>query len=146
MSVLVKSTYLYIFTATVIFATYGWWTFGVLGVEYFNGPEALIRIGKAISILIVCGYAFEWSCLLAAGLFSSKALGKPIDFTVDERDKQIVQKSIFASHMVLVAGLCLSIFGMAMGVEPFWVFNAIVLAYVFSVVAELATKLTLCRA
>lgn len=146
MSVLVKSTYLYIFTATVIFSTYGWWTFGVLGVDYFTGPEALIKIGKAISMLIICGYAFEWSCLLVAGLVSSKAFGKPLDLTVDERDKQIVQKSIFASHMVLVAGLCLSVFGMAMGLELFWVFNAIVLAYALSVVAELATKLTLCRA
>lgn len=145
MSVLVKSTYLFIFTATVIFATYGWWTFGVLGVDYFTGPDALMRIGKAISILIIGGYAFEWTCLLAAGFISSKTLGKSFDITVDERDKQIINKSIYASHMVLVAGLCLSIFAMAMGAEPFWVFNAIVLAYVLSVVAELATKITLCR-
>ncbi len=146
MSVLLKSTYLYIVTATIIFATYGWWIFGVLGVEYFTGPEALIRIGKAISILIVGGYAFEWSCLLLAGLFSNTMLKKPIDFTVDERDKQIIQKSIYASHMVLVAGICFSMFALAMGVTPFWVFNAIVLAYVLSVVAELATKLTLLQA
>lgn len=146
MSVLVKTTYLYIFTATVIFATYGWWTFGVLGVEYFTGPDALVRIGKAISILIVCGYAFEWACLLVAGLFGSTVLRKPLDLTIDERDMQIIQKSIYASHIVLVAGICFSIFGMAMGLEPFWVFNAIVLAYVLSIVAELTTKLTLCRA
>lgn len=143
MSVLVRSTYLYIFTAIVIFATYGWWTFGVLGVEYFTGPEAFVRIGKAISILIVCGYAFEWACLLVAGLFGTKALKTPINLTIDERDNHIIHKSIFASHMVLVIGLCLSIFAMAMGVEPFWVFNAMVLAYVLSIVAELATKLTL---
>ena len=143
MSVLAKSTYLYIFTAIVIFSTYGWWVFGVLGIEYFTGPEALIRIGKAISILIVGGYAFEWSFLLVAGIFSSKVLKNPIDFTVDERDRQIIQKSIYASHTVLVAGVCFSMFAMALGVTPFWVFNAIVLAYVLSVAAELATKLTL---
>lgn len=146
MSVLTKSTYLYIFTSIIIFATYGWWTFGVLGTEYFTGPEALTRIGKAISILIVGGYAFEWSCLLFAGFFSTKTLKKPIDFTVDERDKQIIQKSIYASHMVLVAGVCFSMFALAMGVTPFWVFNAIVFGYVLSVVAELATKLTLLQA
>jgi len=146
MSVLAKSTYLYIFTSIVIFATYGWWTFGVLGVEYFTGPEALTRIGKAISILIVTGYAFEWSCLLGAGIFSAKVLRKPIDVTVDERDKQIIQKSMYASHMVMVAGGCFSIFALAMGVTPFWVFNSIVFAYVLSVVAELATKLTLLQA
>lgn len=146
MSVLAKSTYLYIFTAIVIFTTYGWWTFGVLGVEYFTGPEALIRIGKAISILIVGGYAFEWSFLLITGMFSTRMLKKPIDFTVDERDKQIIQKSIYASHMVLVVGMCLSIFSMAMGVIPFWVFNAIVLAYALSVFVELSTKLILLRA
>lgn len=146
MSVLAKSTYLYIFTAIVIFVTYGWWTFGVLGVEYFTGPEALTRIGKAISILILGGYAFEWSCLLVASVFSNKILKRPIDFTVDERDKQIVQKSIYASHMVLVAGICFSMFSLAMGLAPFWVFNAIIFAYLLSVVAELATKLTLLQA
>lgn len=145
MSVLLKTTYLYIFTTTVIFAVYGWLTFGVLGAEYFMGPEAFIRIGKALSLLIVCGYAFEWSCLLVGGMLGRKALGKSFDLTVDERDRQIVHKSIFASHMVLVAGLCLSVFGMAMGLEPFWVFNAMLLAYILSVVAELATKLRLCR-
>jgi len=146
MSVLAKSTYLFIFTAAVIFGTYAWWTFGVLGVEYFTGPEALTRIGKAISILIIGGYAFEWTCALVAGLFSNKVLGKPLDLTVDERDKQIIQKSIYASHMVLVAGICFSMFALAMGIKPFWVFNAIVLAYLLSVVAELATKLTLLEA
>lgn len=147
MSVLAKSTYLYIFTAIVIFATYGWWIFGVLGVEYFTGPDELIRIGKAISILILAGYAFEWFCLLGAGIFSVKILKKnKEDFTVDERDKQIIQKSMYASHIVLVAGGCFSMFALAMGVTPFWVFNAIVFAYILSVVAELATKLTLLQA
>ena len=146
MSVLAKSTYLFIFTALVIFGTYGWWIFGVLGIEYFTGPEALTRIGKAICTLIIGGYAFEWSCLVLAGIFSSKVLKKPIDLTVDERDNQIVQKSIYASHMVLVAGVCCSMFILAMGVAPFYVFNAIVLAYLLSVVAEIATKLTLLQA
>lgn len=146
MSVLVKSTYLYIFTTTITYIIYGWWTFGVLGVEYFTGPDDLVRIGKALSILIIGGYGLEWSCMLLAGLFSSKVFGKPLDLTVDERDRQIVHKSIFASHFVLVAGLCFSAFGMALGLEAFWVFNAILLAYVLSVVAELGSKLVLCRA
>ena len=143
MSVLAKSTYLYIFTSVVVLATYGWWVFGLLGVEYFTGPEALTRIGTAISLLIIAGYAFEWSCLLGVSLFSAKVLEKPIDLTIDERDIQIVQKSMHVSHIVLVAGLCFCAFALAAGVAPFWVFNGMVLAYEFSVVAELATKLTL---
>jgi hypothetical protein len=37
-------------------------------------------------------------------------------------------------------------FALAIGVKPFLVFNAIVFAYLLSVVAELTTKLTLLEA
>ena len=129
MSAMTKSTYLYIFTSVVIFETFGWWIFGVLEVQYFTGPEALTRIGKAISILIVAGYAFEWTCLFGVAIFSAKVLkNTKEDFTVNERDKQILHKSMHASHTVLTAGLCFSVFAMAMGVTPFWVFHAMLLA------------------
>jgi hypothetical protein len=143
MPVLLKSTYVHVFTAIVIFATYGFWVFGIMGVEYFTGPDALIRIGKSIATLIVAGYAFEILLTMAIvgkdALLQAKAGIDPID----ERDKQILYKSLFTSHLVLCAGLFLSVAALALGVEAFWVFNAIVLAFMFSVIAELGTKLFL---
>ena len=141
MSLLLKSTYVHVFTAVVIFATYGFWVFGILGVEYFTGPDALIRIGKSIATLIVAGYAFEILLTIAIVGKQSFLLAKSGIDPIDERDKQILYKSLFNSHLVLCAGLFLSIGALAMGVEPFWVFNAIVLAFLLSVIAELCTKL-----
>lgn len=144
MPVQLKSTYVFIFTAIVIFAVYGWWIFGVIGIEYFTGPDALIRIGKAISILIIGGYAFEISVLLTMGIFSVKVLKSANnDFTLDERDMQILYKSMYNSHLALCTGLFLSIGALALGLEAFWVFNFIVLAFLVSVIAELSTKLFL---
>jgi len=141
MSILLKSTYIHIFTAIVIFATYGFWIFGVLGIEYFTGPDALMRIGRSIATLIVLGYAFEIIVTLAflgKQAISDAQLGND---PIDERDKQILYKSMFNSHFVLCGGLFLSIGALAIGVQAFWVFNAIVLAFLASVIAELCTKL-----
>jgi len=144
MSLLLKSTYIYLFTATVIFGVYGWWVFGYLGVEYFNGPESLVRIGKAIVTLIVCGYAFEIAVIFLVGIFGYKVQKQPLhEFALDERDMQILYKSIYASHLVLCTGLFLAIGALAIGWNAFWVFNLMVLAFLFSVIAELVTKLFL---
>jgi len=140
-SILLKSTYIHIFTATVIFATYGFWIFGVLGVEYFTGPDALMRIGRSIAALIVLGYAFEIMVTLALlgkqAILESRMGNDPID----ERDKQILYQSMFNSHIALCTGLFLSIGALALGIEAFWVFNAMVLAFLASVITELCTKL-----
>lgn len=143
MSILLKATYVHVFTALVIFAVYGFWIFGILGIEYFMGPDALIRIGKCLVALIVAGYAFE--IILTLALVGKQAIASAqsgLD-PIDERDKQILHRSIFYSHNVLCVGICLSAAGLALGFEAFWVFNAIVLAYLFSVIAELGTKLVL---
>ncbi len=141
MSLTLKSTYVHLFTALVIFTVYGFWIFGVQGVEYFTGPDALVRIGRSIATLIVAGYAFEILVSIAVlgkqALQSAKAGTDPID----ERDKLIVYKSMTTSHFVLCGGLFLSIGALAIGLEAFWVFNAMVLAFLCSVIAELATKL-----
>jgi len=140
-SILLKSTYIHIFTATVIFATYGFWIFGVLGVEYFTGPDALMRIGRSIATLIVLGYAFEIMVTLA--LLGKQAIRESHmgNDPIDERDKLILYKSMFNSHIALCGGLFLAIGALAIGIEAFWVFNAIVLAFLASVIAELCTKL-----
>lgn len=141
MSLQLKSTYVHIFTAIVIFATYGFWIFGVLGVEYFTGPDALMRIGRSIAILIVAGYAFE--IVLTLAIVGKEAIQKShsgLD-PLDERDKHIMYRSLTASHFVLCLGLFLSIAALALGVEAFWVFNAMVFAFLLSVVAELGTKI-----
>lgn len=62
---------------------------------------------------------------------------------VDERDKEIMRKSMHLSHLVLCSGLFLSVGALALGWSAFWVFNLMVLAFGLSVVAELATKLVL---
>lgn len=144
MPVQLKSTYVFMFTATVIFAVYAWWVFGVVGVAHFTGPDSLVRIGQTIGSLILIGYAFEIIVLFAVGIFGIKVLKqKKEDFTLDERDKQIAYKALHLSHVVLCAGIFLSIGAMAAGWSAFWVFNLMVLSFLFSVVAELATKLFL---
>ncbi len=146
MPILLKNTYIYFFTAAVIFAVYTWWVFGVLGIEYFSGPDALVRIGKTLSILIIGGYAFEILTVFAYSLFSHFVLKKSKDdFIVDERDKQILYKSIYGSHLVLCAGLFLAVGALALGWSAFWVFNIIVLAFLLSVITELTMKLFLYR-
>ena len=103
MPVLLKNTYVYIFTTVVIFGVYGWWVFGFLGIEYFTGPDALIRIGQTLAVLIVGGYAFDILTVFALSLFNFKVLKHTKDdFTVDERDKQILYKSMYFSHFVLL--------------------------------------------
>jgi len=146
MSLLLKSTYVHVFTAIVIFATYAFWVFGVLGVEYFTGPDALIRIGKSIAILIIAGYTFE--ILVTLALLGKESIQKAksgID-PIDEREKQILYKSLLNSHVILCGGLFLSVGALALGVPAFWVFNAIVFAFLLSVIAELGTKLFLYHA
>lgn len=144
MPIQLKTTYIYIFTLTVIFVVYGWWIFGVLGVEHFTGADALVRIGRAISALIIGGYAFEIATVFLISVFSAKVLkNTKEDFMVDERDKEILHKSMHLSHLVLCAGLFLSIGALAMGWSAFWVFHLMVLAFALSVVTELATKLFL---
>ena len=113
-----------------------------LGFTVWSTSLALIRIGRAISILIVGGYAFELSVLIALAVFSVKVLKhKKEELFLDERDKQILYKSLYASHLVLCTGLFISIGVLALGFNAFWVFNCIVLAFFLSVVAELVTKL-----
>ena len=141
MSILLKSTYVHLFTGTVIFATYGFWIFGVLGIEYFTGPDALIRIGRSIATLIIVGYAFEIIVTLAVVGKQAWQQSYAGNDPLDERDKQILYKSMFNSHFVLCGGLFLSIGALAIGIDAFWVFNAIVLAFLASVIAELCTKL-----
>ena len=146
MSLLLKSVYIHIFTALVIFATYAFWVFGVLGIEYFTGPDALTRIGKSIGILIIAGYAFEILVTVALlGKESMQQAKKGID-PIDERDQQILYKSLFNSHIALCGGLFLSVAALALGVPIFWVFNAIVFAFLLSIIAELSTKLFLYHA
>jgi len=141
MSLLLKATYVHVFTALVIFTVYGFWIFGILGVDYFTGADALVRIGRSIAILIFAGYAFEIAVTLAVvGKQALTTAAGGYD-PIDERDKQILHKSIFNSHIVLCGGLFLSIGGLALGLQAFWVFNAIVLAFLLSVIAELGTKL-----
>lgn len=144
MPVQLKATYIYIFTLIVTYSIYGWWIFGVLGIEYFTGTEALVRIGRAIGLLIIGGYAFEFFVLFVAGFFGIKVFKQTKDdFMVDERDKEILHKSIHLSHIVLCTGLFLSVGALASGWSAFWVFNLLVLAFGLSVVMELATKLFL---
>lgn len=145
MPVQLKATYIHVFTLIVIFSVYGWWTFNILGVEYFSGPDALVRIGRSIAMLIICGYAFELGTLLLAGLFGIKVLNSPVDLNIDERDMKILHQSIYNSHLVLCFGIFLSIGALALGWSAFWVFNFIVLAFGLSVVMELGTKLFLYR-
>lgn len=144
MSVLLKTTYIYIFTTIVTFLAYAFWIFGVVGVDHFAGPDALVRIGRAIVTLIVAGYGFEFFVLFAVGIFGFKVMkNTKTDLTVDERDRQILFKSLSLSHMVLCSGIFLSVGAMSMGLSAFWVFNMLVLAFYLSVVAELAAKLFL---
>lgn len=141
MSQFIKSTYLSVFTTVVVFSVYAVWIFQVLGVGYFTGPEEMLRIGKAIGILILAGWAFELALVIGVTLFDAKKAGKkPHQIIVDERDKQINYRSNFISMHVLCAGLYLSIGALVMGWAPFWVFNIIVLFYAFANLTELGAK------
>ena len=144
MNAQLRSTYLYVFTATVIFSAYAWWVFGVLGVAHFTGPDELVRIGRTIFSLIVFGYAFEITVVLGAALISVRLFKRSAsDFVVDERDRQILYRSLHHSHLVLCTGVFASIGALALGWGAFWAFNVLVLGFLLSVVAELATKLYL---
>lgn len=144
MPIQLKTTYLYIFTLIVSFSVYTWWVFGILGIDYFSGPDALVRIGQSILYLIIFSYTFEIALVFAMGYFNLKVLKESKeDFMLDERDKQILHQSLHLSHLVLCAGLFLSAGALAYGWSAFWVFNMMVLAFYLSVVAELATKLYL---
>ena len=146
MNAQLRSTYVYLFTATVIFSVYAWWTFGVLGVSHFSGPDELVRIGRSILSLIVFGYAFEIGVMILVAFVGMKLFKVSIkDVRVDERDRQILYRSMYHSHLVLCAGMFVAIGALAFGASAFWVFNLLVLAFLLSVVAELATKLVLYR-
>ena len=144
MPILLRSTYLSIFTHIVIFSAYGWWVFGVVGVEYFTGPEALVRVGRTLAVLILGGYALEFIVQIATFIVKSKASGDTKSFyMVDERDKQILAKSLSNSYHVLTIGIFLAIAAMAMGWSLFKVFNLIVLAFALAYAMEFATKIYL---
>jgi len=135
MSAFTKSTYLSIFTTVVIFLVYALWVFQVLGVGYFTGPDALVRIGKALGTLILAGWAFHIIFVLGVTAFDLKKSGKHF---ADYR-------SMFIAMHVLCAGIYLAIGALAMGWAPFWVFNIIVLFYALANVTELAAKVFFIR-
>ena len=146
MNARLKSAYVYLFTATVVFSAYAWWVFGVLGVSHFAGPDELVRIGRALLSLIVFGYAFEIAVVLAAAFVGVRYFERAAsDFTVDERDRQILYRSLHHSHLVLCSGIFAAVGAPALGASAFWAFNVLVLGFLLSVVAELATKLWLYR-
>lgn len=142
MSPFIKATYLSIFTTVVIFLVYGLWIFQFLGVEYFTGPDELVRIGRAIGTLILAGWAFHLIVVLGITIFDTKKAGTKLrEMVVDERDKQINYRSMFISMHVLCAGILLAIGALASGWAPFWVFNIIVLFYAFANATELGAKI-----
>ena len=142
MSPLVRTTYFCVFSTLLVYMVYAWWVFQVMGVSYFMGPDALVRIGRSIGSLIVFGHVFEWLVLISALVLGSKLAGKSVsELVVDERDKQINYRSISLSRHVLCIGLFLSMGALAMGWEPFWVFNIIVLFYGIANVVELGAKI-----
>ena len=65
MSHLLRATYTSMATSSIIFLVYAFVVFQVIGVDYFTGPDALVRIGKSLGLLIIAGYAFEWSVQIA---------------------------------------------------------------------------------
>lgn len=141
MSPLARSTYLSLFTTAVVFLAYGWWVFQIAGVSYFTGPDALVRIGQSIGILIVAGFAFEYAVQFIGLAIDAKLNGRKLsELVVDERDKLIVYRSIFISMHVLCGGLFLAIGALALGWEPFWVFNIMVLFYAMANATELGAK------
>jgi len=116
----------------------------VVEVDHFAGPDGLVRIGRTIVSLIVFGYAFEIAVVLGAALLSVKLYKRTAsDFVVDERDRQILYRSLHHSHLVLCAGVFASVGALALDWGAFWAFNVLVLGFPLSVVAELATKLYL---
>lgn len=142
MSHLLRSTYASIITSSIIFLVYGFWIFQIIGIDYFTGPDALVRIGKAIGALIIAGYAFEWSVQIATLFLGLKRSGKSlVELIVDEREKQIAYRSLSISLHILCIGIVLSIGALAMGWAPFWVFHIIVLFYALAVATELASKI-----
>ncbi len=148
MPLMLRSTYLSVITCSIIFLVYAWWVFQVLGVGYFTGPDALVRTGKAISILIVAGFGFEIAVQIGTVFLRTKlrrltTTDDTDELIVDERDKQILHRSLFVSLHVLCAGLFLAIFALAAGFEAFWVFHIIVLFYALAVATELGIKIFL---
>ncbi len=142
MSPFVRLTYVSVFTTLLVYLVYGWWVFHVMGVGYFMGPDALVRIGRTIGGLIIFGHAFEWAVLLGTAMIGARQTGKKIqDLVIDERDKQINYRSLTLSRHVLCVGLFLAIAAMAIGWEAFWVFNIIVLFYAFGNVTDLGAKI-----
>lgn len=142
MSPLLRSTYISILTTFIALSLYAFWVFSVAGISYFSGPEELVRIGKAIGILILAGYGFEILAQLGAVIIDAKIYGRSVkEMLVDERDKLIVYRSIFLSTHVLCTGIFISIGALAFGFSAFWVFNIIVLFYGLAIATELTAKL-----
>lgn len=142
MSPFIKATYLSIFTTVVIFGVYAVWIFQFLGIQYFAGPDELVRIGKTIGTLILAGWAFHIIVVMGVTLFDARKSGKKLsELIVDERDRQINYRSMFIAMHVLCAGILLSVGALAMGWAPFWVFNIIVLFYALANLTELGAKL-----
>jgi|GEM_PF-6924927 len=50
MSPFVRSTYISIFACTIIFSVYAIWVFHFLGVGYFTGPDAMIRVQEGVGL------------------------------------------------------------------------------------------------
>lgn len=146
MSHLIRATYASMATSSIIFLVYAFVVFQVIGVDYFTGPDALVRIGKSLGILIIAGYTFEWSVQITTLIFGVKGTGKPFkDLIVDEREKQIVYRSMSISLNVICFGIILSVGALALGWEAFWVFHIIVLFYALAVATELVSKIVLFR-
>ena len=146
MSPFVRITYISVFTTLLAYLVYSWWVFQVMGVGYYMGPDALVRIGRTIGSFILLGHAFEWAILFSAILLSAKLTGKRIwELVFDERDKQISERSISLSRHVLCVGIFLAIGALAIGWAPFWVFNIIVMFYGLSNVTELGAKIFFIR-
>jgi DMSO/TMAO reductase YedYZ heme-binding membrane subunit len=146
MSFLHKNIYAYLFSTVLVFGVYFWRMAVMYQDGRFDGADATSLLGQSVLILIAVTILLTLvSSIVFNNLLAIKMCDHGSSYVIDERDRQIELRGMRISEIVTGIGFMLAMAALALGQEPFLVFNIIVFGFASASVAGGVAKLFLYR-
>lgn len=141
-----KNSIISLFTAVVVFGSYGFYLSGQFAAGYYDSPDAFTRAGRTILWLIGTGIVVQiLSHILFSILFAIVTNDPKPSFRVDERDRQISFRGSKVGYGFSGTGITASMVALAVGWDPVLVFNLVVFSIAAGNILECLVKVVLYR-
>ncbi len=146
MSFLHRNIFAYLFSTIFVLGVYFWRITAMYQDGRFDGADATSLLGKSILLLVLATIlATIVTSILFNILISITTNSQKPSYLVDERDKLIELRGMRISEIITGIGFMLAMAALALGEEPFLVFNIIVFGFASASVAGGVAKLYLYR-